>query len=208
MIKIQVAAPEDIPQLYRLYDKIGQKDEGYFERCFEEGRTILMASLPSVIPLACPQGHLHERDPEKEEQQSCSHCGSPLLVPASQAAGMTEEREARVGFGMLNWSPKYALYKKLDIPEIQDLNVAAEARQKGIATALIQKFEELAREKSCEYIGVSVGLTKDRGPAQRLYAKRGYLPDGNGVTYDRQPVSHGQHLSIDDDLCLMLIKGL
>lgn len=162
MIEIQTAMPEDISRLYALYEAIGQKDEGYFERCFEEGRTILISNFDG------------------------------------RAAG----------FGILNWHPKYALYKRLGMPEIQDLNVLPEKRQKGVATALILKCEELAREKKCEYIGVSVALSKEYGPAQRLYMKMGYRPDGNGVTYDRQPVSHGQRLSVDDDLCLMLVKNL
>jgi len=29
--------------------------------------------------------------------------------------------------------------------------------------------------------GITVGLFDDYGPAQRLYAKRGYLPDGRGA---------------------------
>ncbi len=100
------------------------------------------------------------------------------------------------------------LYKKLDIPEIQDLNVASNYRQQGIATKMIESFENLARDQGAEYIGISVGLTKDYGPAQRLYNKLGYAPDGNGITYDRAAVSHGQRVLVNDDLCLMLLKEL
>ncbi len=118
-------------------------------------------------------------------------------------------REGRdVGYCILNWQPKYALYKKLGIPEIQDLNVIPEARRRGAATALIEHCENLARERACEHIGISVGLYSDYGPAQRLYAKLGYVPDGNGVTYDRQPVAPGEIRPVDDDLCLMMVKSL
>ncbi len=113
-----------------------------------------------------------------------------------------------VGYGVLNWSPQYALYKRLGIPEIQDLNVISVARRQGVATAMIEYCENLVVEAGCEHIGISVALYKDYGPAQRLYAKLGYLPDGNGVTYDREAVSPGEIRPVDDDLCLMMIKAL
>ncbi len=113
-----------------------------------------------------------------------------------------------VAFGILNFEPKYNLYKKLEIPEIQDLNVIPDVRQKGVATALVNAFEEMAEDQEVTQIGISVGLTKDYGPAQRLYVKMGYMPDGYGATYDREGVTYGQAYTADDDLCLMMIKDL
>jgi len=113
-----------------------------------------------------------------------------------------------VGFVMLNPAPKYTLYKKLGVPEIQDLNVIPDARQKGIATVLVNKCEELAEEKGHTQIGISVPLNASYGPAQRLYIKLGYMPDGNGITYDREPVDAVSRYLADDDLCLMMLKDL
>ncbi len=113
-----------------------------------------------------------------------------------------------VGFGILNFDPKYSLYQKLNIPEIQDLNVIPERRQQGIATRLVEAFETIALDQGAEKIGISVGLTKDYGPAQRLYFKLGYMPDGNGISYDREGITYGQTYVADDDLCLMMIKEL
>lgn len=113
-----------------------------------------------------------------------------------------------VGFGVLNFEPKYSLYQRLNIPEIQELNVIAEARQQGIATAMIEAFENIARNQGLENMGISVGLTKDYGPAQRLYFKLGYAPDGYGVTYDRLGVVKNQQCVLDDHLALMLVKEL
>lgn len=115
---------------------------------------------------------------------------------------------APAGYGMLNFNPQYALYKRLGIPEIQDLNVVPEARKQGLATAIIHHCETIARERGCEDIGISVGLYPDYGPAQRLYVKLGYIPDGYGVTYDRQTVRPGEMRPVDDDLCLMMLKYL
>jgi GNAT superfamily N-acetyltransferase len=116
--------------------------------------------------------------------------------------------ETPAGYGMLNFNPRYALYRRLGIPEIQDLNVLPVFRRQGMAGALIDGFENLARARNHEDIGISVGLYADYGAAQRLYIKKGYVPDGYGVTYDRAPVSAGEIRPIDDDLCLMLVKAL
>ena len=113
-----------------------------------------------------------------------------------------------VGYVFFNSQPKYNLYKRLGIAEIQDLNVHPDHRRQGYATMLIQACENISVESGDNMIGISVGLTADYGPAQRLYNKLGYEPDGNGVTYDRQAVEHGAKMSVDDDLCLMLIKTL
>lgn len=112
------------------------------------------------------------------------------------------------GFCLLNWKPRYSVYKKLQIPEIQDLNVLSEFRRNGVATSLIKWCEGIVRSKGCDAIGISVGLTKDYGPAQILYANLGYAPDGNGVTYDRQGIQKGQSYPMDDEMALMMIKRL
>lgn len=117
------------------------------------------------------------------------------------------KRGAQVaGYALIGWSPRYSVYKKLDIPEIQDVFILPEYRQQGLATALIGQCENIVNNKNCDYVGISVALHKEAGPAQRLYAKLGYMPDGYGVTYDRQPVDPEDTMPIDDDLCIMLIK--
>lgn len=162
MIAIREATKADIPLLYRLYDTIGKKDEGYFEHALEQNVTILIAS---------------------SDGEDC-------------------------GFCLLNFDPRYSLYKRLNIPEIQDLNVLSNYRRKGVATSIIKWCEGLARAKGCDQIGIAVGLFKDYGPAQILYAKMGYIPDGNGITCDRQGVTPYTSYLIDDDLSLMLVKQL
>lgn len=113
-----------------------------------------------------------------------------------------------LGYCILNWEPKYAFFKKFEIPEIQDLNVLPEHRRQAIASAMIKYCEDLAVLKKCETMGISVALTASYGPAQKLYVKLGYVPDGNGVTYDRKPVGNGEFKPVDDQLCLMMVKNL
>ncbi len=158
---IREATKDDLSLLYALYDRIGKKDDGYFEQ-----------ALDQAVVLIC-----------FAQDTPCAFC-------------------------LLNWQPRYSLYRKLGIPEIQDLNVLPKFRRRGIATKLIDWCETRARAQKCELIGISVGLSKDFGPAQILYTKKGYIPDGNGVTYDREAVRAEKSYPIDDNLSLMMIKNL
>lgn len=112
------------------------------------------------------------------------------------------------GFVMLNWAPKYKYFVHEGMPEIQDLNVLAEYRQRGLGRSLIEHCEDIVRGKGGAQIGIGVGLLPSYGAAQRLYVRMGYVPDGFGVTYDRKPVRAGERLPVDDEMSLMMVKGL
>lgn len=112
------------------------------------------------------------------------------------------------GFAIVNFTSRYQPFRRLHIPEIQDLNVIPALRGQGIATALIAACEDEARNDACEQIGLAVGLGKSYGPAQRLYAKMGYMPDGAGAMYDHRAPDDGKAYPLDDDFCLMLVKAL
>ena len=220
-IDIREASEDDIQSLYSMYALMGQKEEGYFEKCFEEQqagrRVIFIASLSSCHPvgasdlsaeaLAKAEGRLHERDLQKGSSGAADIMDPRRLIRLRSASARRGDdiEFLDVGYCMLNWQPRYSLYKKLGIPEIQDLNVVPDARRQGVATALIAVCEKAVE---AEQIGVSVALSSAYGPAQRLYAALGYLPDGYGVTFDREPVLHGELRPVDDDLCLMLVKKL
>ncbi len=109
------------------------------------------------------------------------------------------------GFAVLNYEPKYSLYKRLNIPEIQDVFVLPDYRGQGISTALIKHCESLI---SGDMVGISVPVSPQFGVAQRLYYKLGYMPDGNGVTYDRETLQHNNSVKLDENLCLMMVKEL
>jgi GNAT superfamily N-acetyltransferase len=115
---------------------------------------------------------------------------------------------ADAGYGMLNWYPQYSLYRRLEIPEIQDINVLPAFRRRGLATALIRHCEEQARVRGCAQMGIAVGLYADYGAAQRLYVRLGYMPDGFGITYDRETVRAGDFRPVDDNLCLMMVRDI
>ena len=116
--------------------------------------------------------------------------------------------EETVGFCLMNWQPKYALFKKTGIPEIQDLNVLKTYRRRGFGRDILVFCEGFAREKGHQDIGIGVGLDSRFGAAQRLYARMSYIPDGSGVSYDRKQVACGEMRPIDENLCLMMTKPL
>lgn len=114
------------------------------------------------------------------------------------------EMDKIVGYGSLLRKSKYFD----STPEIHDLWIAEEHRQKGLGKQLIAHFENQARTEGYRELGVGVGLYKDYGPAQKLYFHMGFQPDGNGITYACQPVKPGEKYPVDDDLILWLTKSL
>jgi GNAT superfamily N-acetyltransferase len=117
-----------------------------------------------------------------------------------------EQQGKIVGYGNLILSSEYPHFKKNNVPEISDIWVYEEYRKKGVATALIAHFEQLAKQEGCTLIGIGVGLYRDYGAAQRLYFQLGYKPDGEGITYKHATVIPGESYQVDDDLILWLTK--
>lgn len=100
----------------------------------------------------------------------------------------------------------YPYFVENGIPEINDFNVIPPVRKLGIGNALMGAVEKIAFEKYC-IVGIGVGLYQSYGNAQRLYAKRGYIPDGRGVMYQAQSVNPGTIVCVDDDLNLYFTKS-
>lgn len=111
--------------------------------------------------------------------------------------------------GYINVYPNSAwgAFGKKGYPEIVDFGVLEKFRNHGIGTALMDTAEKLAAEYAdIAYLGV--GLHSGYGSAQRMYVKRGYIPDGSGVWYqDEICKPHGECRN-DDDLVLYFSKKL
>lgn len=112
-----------------------------------------------------------------------------------------------VGHCKVVWTPPYPYFADNGIPEIQDLNVLGDHRGQGIATRLLDEAEGIIAERS-PIVGIGFGLHADYGPAHRLYVRRGYVPDGRGVTHGDVAVVPGRSYPVDDDLTLHLVKRL
>ena len=80
-------------------------------------------------------------------------------------------------------------------------------RGRGIGSALMDTAEEIAAKFS-DTVYLGVGLHAGYGSAQRMYAKRGYIPDGTGVWYGGKVCPPYSPCENDDDLVLYLSKKL
>ena len=93
------------------------------------------------------------------------------------------------------------------LAEIVDFGVLEKYRRNGIGNKLMDIAEEIAsRYSDTVYLGV--GLHNGYGSAQRMYIKRGYIPDGTGVWYGEKVCPQYADCCNDDDLVLYLFKTL
>lgn len=92
-------------------------------------------------------------------------------------------------------------------PEIVDFGVLEKYRRRGIGSRLMDTAEALAGERSGA-VCIGVGLHSGYGSAQRMYVKRGYVPDGTGVWYQDEPAPVYGDCRNDDDLVLYMSKYL
>ena len=128
-------------------------------------------------------------------------------IDGSRITLMAYYEDQLAGCCHLLYDSDYLYFRENRIPEINDLNVFPEFQRKKIATAMFDELEAVVSESS-QYIGVGVGLYKDYGKAQRMYTSRGYVMDGNGLTYMNVSVTPGKSVLVDDDLIIYLIKDL
>ncbi|MBZ2086736.1 GNAT family N-acetyltransferase [Streptococcus oralis] len=90
-------------------------------------------------------------------------------------------------------------------PELSDFNVFEPFQNQGIGNLLLEEAEKRVKLIS-DKVTLGVGLHSGYGPAQRLYIKRGYIPDGTGVWYRNQPLEMNATIQNNDDLVLYLSK--
>ena len=92
-------------------------------------------------------------------------------------------------------------------PELSDFNVFEPFQNQGIGNLLLEEAEKRVRLIS-DKVTLGVGLHSGYGAAQRLYIKRGYIPDGTGVWYqNHQPAMNAVCEDIGE-LVLYLSKNL
>lgn len=111
------------------------------------------------------------------------------------------------GYINVYFRPEKGAFANQGIPEIVDFGVLEKYRCRGIGSKLMDVAEQIAGEYS-DMVYLGVGLHSGYGSAQRLYIKRGYLPDGSGVWYKDVVCEPYSSCCNDDDLILYLSKKL
>ena len=92
-------------------------------------------------------------------------------------------------------------------PELSDFNVFLPFQNQGIGNLLMEEAEKRVKLIS-DKVTLGVGLHSGYGPAQRLYIKRGYIPDGSGVWYQNHRPAMDATCEDIGDLVLYLSKDL
>lgn len=120
---------------------------------------------------------------------------------------VAEYRGEPAGYINVYWNPTTGALAGQGIPEIVDFGVLERFRRRGVGTKLMDEAEWLAATRS-DRVWLGVGMHRFYGAAQRLYALRGYIPDGSGVWYKDQVCPDYAPCVNDDDLVLYLVKEL
>jgi GNAT superfamily N-acetyltransferase len=115
---------------------------------------------------------------------------------------------AVIGYLAIVWESNYAGFRSRGIPLVHQIAVAGPFRRRGVATLLMDAAEELVRDRGIATLGITVGLFDEYGPAQRLYGRRCYIPDGRGGCRGQRPLRKGMQVTMDDDLIIWLTKDL
>ncbi|HFE9682658.1 TPA: GNAT family N-acetyltransferase [Clostridium perfringens] len=110
-----------------------------------------------------------------------------------------------LGYATLISNDENGPFANKQIPTLRDFNVLEKYQNKGVGTALLDKIEDTVKEYS-NSICLGVGLHSGYGSAQRMYIKRGYIPDGSGVWYNNMLLEQNAQCKNDDNLVLYLIK--
>lgn len=110
-----------------------------------------------------------------------------------------------VGYINVYFKPLGGPFMECGYPEIVDFAVLEKYRRCGIGRRLMDTAEQIAFEHS-DMICLGVGLHSGYGSAQRMYVKRGYVPDGSGVWFRNHICEPYTDCCNDDDLVLYMTK--
>ena len=113
-----------------------------------------------------------------------------------------------IGYVSIVWESNYVGFRSRGVPLVNQIVVAGLFRRQGVATLLMDAAEQLVRDRGIATLGITVGLFDEYGPAQRMYARRGYIPDGRGACQGQRPLGEGAQVRLDHDVIIWLTKEL
>ena len=149
---------------------------------------------------------------EEELAQGWDSSGKYEMRLKDQAEGksvnLVAEYNGNVA-GYINVYPnsEWGAFANRGYPEIVDFGVLVKYRNNGIGSKLMDIAEQIAFSYS-DVVYLGVGLHSGYGSAQRMYVKRGYIPDGSGVWYKDEICKQNANCCNDDDLVLYFSKSI
>jgi len=120
---------------------------------------------------------------------------------------IAECNQQLAGYATIMKEPENGPFRGSGYPEIADFNVFINYQRKGIGNQIMEQCEEIVSRFS-DVVTLGVGMHPGYGPAQRLYVKRGYIPDGSGLWYKEKLLPVNAPCINDDSLVLYLSKQL
>ncbi len=155
------------------------------------------ADLAEVIQLFSEQ--VYPTHPQEAHRHFAGHAEGQADTFLASVTGVL------AGYLTIRWQSNNPLFRQHNIPLIHHLAVFPAFQRQGIASRLMDMAEQLIATRARK-AGITVGLFDAYGPAQRLYARRGYVPDGRGACQGQRPLKQGETVTVDHDLMLWLTK--
>ena len=172
---------------------------------YYDDHTIRIRDLESTDPQQIADGEKAQgwvnASPSKYEMRLRHRAEGKCIALAADYKGQVA--------GYINVYPdsKWGAFGNLGLPEIIDFGVLQKFQRNGIGSKLMDVAEQIsATYADTVYLGV--GLHSGYGNAQRMYVKRGYIPDGSGVWYGPHVCTPYKTCCNDDSLTLYLSKKL
>lgn len=163
-------------------------------------RTFTESDIPVIVKEEIEQGWLDSS--EQKFQMRLRHQSELGAIPLA-----AEYRGNIAGYINVYPNSKWGSFADCGFCEIVDFAVLEKYRRTGIGSKLMDIAEQLASEYS-DTVYLGVGLHSGYGSAQRMYVKRGYIPDGKGVWYKDVVCEPYSGCNNDDELNLYLSKKL
>lgn len=162
-------------------------------------RNIKESDIQAITEAEIEQGW--DADPEKYRTRFRDHQSGKAIALVAEYDGKS------VGYINVYPDSNWGAFRGKGYPEIIDFGVLEKYRGRGIGSALMDAAEKIAAEYgNVVYLGV--GLHSGYGSAQRMYVKRGFVPDGSGVWYGDEICEPYKECKNDDHLILYFSKKL
>ena len=160
-------------------------------------RTMTEGDIEKIMANYCEQGWVKPRDVISGYLTRQTNAELFMFV--------AEYFNDTAGYAVLYPNAKYGPFANKNIPEISDFIVFTKYQRKGIGNLILDAAEKKAFELS-DKVSLGVGVHSGYGSAQRIYIKRGYIPDGTGAWYNNAPLEPYAECKNDDELILFLVK--
>ena len=160
-------------------------------------RDLETGDIPVIVEGEIAQGW--DASAEKYEMRLRHRTEMNAVVMAAEYCGQA------VGYINVYPDSPWGAFGGKGYPEIVDFGVLEKFRRHGIGSKLMDVAEEIAGKYS-DTVYLGVGLHSGYGSAQRMYVKRGYIPDGSGVWYGESVCGPYAQCCNDDDLNLYFSK--